>query len=119
MPTLGVALAERRLFVFGYETPKQMAANEANGWDDEDSAALFIDADDVRTAEQWGQAVAQAFFAWLHGDSNASWRDRRYASWIEPDPWSSYDAAQLAAIPKVSCGEYPDWQSLMGWKDNA
>jgi hypothetical protein len=107
-------VAERFLFVFGYETPGQLRANDAAGTDDEDSAAVFIEADGPEAAEQWGHQIAEAFFAWLHRDPNASWRALQYANWIERDPSAAYDPESLVAIPTVSCGQYPDWDAVLG-----
>jgi hypothetical protein len=41
------------LFRFGYETPVQHRNNEAHGWDDEDSQAVFIECADADAALEW------------------------------------------------------------------
>jgi hypothetical protein len=42
------------LFRFGYETPVQHRNNEAHGWDDEDSQAVFMECADADAALEWG-----------------------------------------------------------------
>ena len=91
-----------------------MRLNAANGWDDEDSRAIYIQAGGVEAAERWGHQIAEAFFAWLHGDATLSWRARGYASWIERDPAGSFEGAALAALPQVADGEFPEWKVLLG-----
>jgi hypothetical protein len=43
------------LYVFGYWTPEQRRQNELHGWDDEDSAALLVDAETEAQALEWGR----------------------------------------------------------------
>jgi hypothetical protein len=100
----------RFLYVFGYETPAQLRANAANGWDDEDSEALFIEAESEDEALKWGREVSERFMRQLHGDSSVSWTALGYAHWIEADPagrgWRAEDVARL---PVVRSGEFPAW----------
>ena len=55
------------LYIFGYETPKQRAANQLHGWDDEDSEAFFIEATTADEAHEWGCRVSQHFIRHLYG----------------------------------------------------
>lgn len=95
------------LYVFGYETPAQMKANAAHGWDDEDSAAVFIEAESADEALEWGRQVSERFLSELHGDAGISWNALGYAHWIEDDPTNRWSAEQLARVPRVRRGEFP------------
>lgn len=100
----------RFLYVFGYETPAQLRNNAAHRWDDEDSQALFIEAESEDEALRWGREVSERFMSQLHGDAGVSWTAIGYAHWIETDPatrdWKPED---LAKLPTVRRGEYPSW----------
>jgi hypothetical protein len=104
----------KHLYVFGYETPGQAKANADHGWDDEDSAAVFVEATSAEDALEWGRRISDAFVSYLYGDSGVRWSSLGFASWIEPDPTKAYDPASLSAIPSVRRGEFPDWAALQG-----
>ncbi len=65
---------QRFLFRFGYETPLQLRDNDALGWDDEESGALFIRADSASEALAWGAEVAERFVRELYQRSDTSER---------------------------------------------
>ena len=99
------------LFVFGFETPQQRANNAKHGWDDEDSASVFILAESKEQALQWGREVAEGFVASLHKDERVSWKQENFAAWIEEDFEERYQPDQLDRIPVVPVGEYPKWSA--------
>jgi hypothetical protein len=78
------------LFCFGYETPDQYENNRLHGWDDEDSHAVWIEADTKEDAMAEGLRFARDFiekqFAYAHRQMPFEWCDNLYASWIEDDP---------------------------------
>lgn len=90
------------IYSFGYETPLQFRNNNQFGWDDEDRRAVAIEAEDERSALEWGNQVAEAFLKKLFGDDSVSWSQRRYASWVEPP------AEQFADGERIRVGEWPD-----------
>lgn len=97
------------LFAFGYETPTQHRNNEAHGWDDEDSHAVFIDAPDGDAAMAWGREIAESFVERLwsaRGEKGYSWKAAGFAHWIETDP-ERITAARKYGCPRVAVGEHP------------
>jgi hypothetical protein len=65
------------LFRFGFETPVPYRNNEAHGWDDEDSHAVFIECADPDAALKWGREIAEAFVQRLwaaDGRPGPSWK---------------------------------------------
>jgi hypothetical protein len=102
----------RYLYVFGYCTPTQWANNQNNGWDDEDSYACFIDAESEADALSWGQELSERFVGRLFKKANwespiPSWREARYANWLERDPLSRFSGLALESLPIVQCFKEP------------
>jgi len=97
----------RYLYVFGYQTPPQLARSV----DDEDSAAFFIEAPSQAEALAWGREVSEKFVRDLHRNDEVSWKALDYAHWIEDLPSSRFTPADLARLDTVSVGSYPDWSS--------
>ena len=110
----GAGVRQFFLYVFGYETPAQMEANAAHGWDDEDSAAVFIEAESAEEALEWGRQVSERFLSELHGDPSVSWDALGYAHWIEDDPSKRWSAEGLSQVPRVRRGEFPESGCLRG-----
>jgi len=103
------------LYIFGYETPLQKTNNAVYGWDDEDSAAVFILASSEQQALAWGHMVARKFVGVLFNrgfptgpDQITNWDENAFAAWIDNDYAKNYSSEQLRAIPTVEYGEYPD-----------
>lgn len=101
------------LYRFGYCTPDQWAGQEAHGWDDETSGAFFVVAETEDSALAWGQEVSEALVHhlfqrahWL-GDV-PSWKEARFASWIEQAPAVEFRDGELQELPTVYFGELPD-----------
>jgi hypothetical protein len=97
------------LFRFGFETPVQHRNNEARGWDDEDSQAVFIECADSGVALDWGREIAEAFVQRLwddHGGSGPSWKAGEFAHWIETRA-DEIARAQAFNVPCVRVGEHP------------
>ncbi len=102
----------RFLFRFGYHCPAQLDANAAHGWDDEDSAACFIDAPTREVALVFGCAVAEQMVDHLFaaaGHAPVSWKDGGFAFWIEDDPAVILELELIEAVPVVVAGEMPDF----------
>jgi hypothetical protein len=98
-----VGATMRFLYTFGFETPGQLARNEANGWDDEASRSVVIVAESGEQARLWGRAVAEEFLKALLRRDDVSWGAGRYADGIEPVADSS-----CPEIPVIAVGEMPD-----------
>lgn len=97
------------LFAFGYETPSQHLNNRANGWDDEDSEAVFIDCPDPDAALAWGCEVAEVFVRRLwkaYGEPGPSWKEGRFAYWIETSP-EAIARARASGISCLQVGDHP------------
>jgi hypothetical protein len=95
------------LYVFGYETPEQAKANTAHGWDDEDSEAVFIEAESVGAALDWGRQISEQFIRQLYGIDDASWWRTSFAHWIVERPESEFTPEALSTIPHVPHGRHP------------
>ena len=107
----------RHLYIFGFETPTQARLNKANGWDDEDSLAVFIEAASADEALSWGRTISEEFLKVLHDDRSVSWAQQNYAHWIEVNPAARFGPAVVDGIPAVTVGQYPDWSSLVAGLD--
>jgi hypothetical protein len=94
----------RFLYGFGYETPRQYRLNSQMGWDDEDSLAILIEADDEGAALNWGREVSEKFVKQLYQDDTVSWKGLGYASWIE-----SSSREPSSTLPLIRLGEFPDF----------
>jgi hypothetical protein len=103
------------IFSFGFCTPEQRLANDANGWDDESSAMLSIRATSAAEAETWGREVAEAFCAHLYRRSPVwtgdppSWKEDGFACWVS-DPRASVESGSPEVW--VAVGEMPDVNAL-------
>jgi hypothetical protein len=109
------------LFVFGFETPRQRRLNAAHGYDDEDSAAIWIEAAGEDEALEWGRAIANEFVRLLYRsegvERNSDWSSDAFAHWLEPEPSPRFERTALASLPRVRCGTYPDFDPwLAHWR---
>ena len=95
------------LYVFGFNTPEQIQANEEHGWDDEDSEAIFISAESEPAALAWGQQVAKKYVANLYGDRVPTWEPDNYANGIESNPEVIFSPDSLRHIQIIQVGEHP------------
>jgi len=105
-------MSKTRLFCFGYETPTQFVNNANNGWDDENSAAIWIKAASDEAVIEWGRFVAEGFVSHLFEGNDGdgySWASANFAHWIETDP---NILAHASEIPIVTAGEMPDLAAL-------
>jgi len=100
------------LYRFGYETPEQAASNAANGLDDEDSEAVFIDAESSQQALEWGREISEHFIRQLYENSEISWLRRNFAHWIEEHPETKFTADVLGSLLRVRYGQHPDFFQL-------
>jgi hypothetical protein len=101
----------KRLFLFGYETPSEVARNARHEWDDESSAGVWIVSASEEEAITWGRTVAEGFVSSLfgHDGSGYSWIEANFACWIETDP---NRLAVADNLPVVTIGEMPDFVAL-------
>jgi hypothetical protein len=103
----------RFLFRFGYCTPAQWTANEADGWDDEDAMALWILAESEQAALDWGRELAERFTRQLFERSTwegeiPSWKASRFAHWIEKSE-DELRAMESFKLRTVRVGDVPDF----------
>src|SRR5215813_6864278 len=92
------------LFMFGFETPGEHARNEANGWDDESSWAVWISANSSDAALAWGRQIAEEFVRQLFEQAGVpprSWMADGFAHWISDDASELERARAEASIPTV------------------
>jgi hypothetical protein len=112
----GAIVAAKYLFRFGYCTPEQWDANEAHGWDDESSSAIYIVAASEDEALAWGREVANRFVGNLFSASGkaltTSWVEAGFAHWIDDAPMSSFREEQLRQLLVVRVGELPDFRIM-------
>ena len=102
----------RFVYGFGFETSAQRANNEASGWDDEDSAALLIEAESDEEAREWGRAVADAFVKWLYESPDESWANAGYADYVEEETVSRWTRDDLRNLQTVAVGQMSDLTSI-------
>lgn len=98
-----VFIMQTFLFRFGFESPEQFHANNAHGWDDEDSQGVLISARTEDEALAWGRQIAEAFLQQLYQDKLISWLVRGYANWLEK-PGEFWPGLQ-----HVRVGDWPDY----------
>lgn len=103
------------LFRFGFCTPLQWCQNQTNGWDDESSAAIFINAQTKELAENWGREIAEVFCERLFRlsswpDAIPSWKAANFAHWIEED-LANLPSDYIQTIPLVPYGDFPDFST--------
>lgn len=98
------------LFRFGYSTPKQFINNEKYGWEDEDSEAVYILAENAEQALQCGYDIADAFLRMLFADPSVSWRAMQFAGVVTEAQHSSDD------LPIVEMGQHPDFNRMIAKK---
>ncbi len=101
------------LYIFGYETPAQRKNNVAFGWDDEDSDALVITAENAEKALEWGHAVSKRYVSVLFNSHAESWDENRFAAWVDHDYTTNFSSDQLKVVPTVKYGEYPDIAGML------
>lgn len=96
--------------MFGFEIPEQAKANAAHGWDDEDSEAVFIEAESADHALDWGRQISEQFIRQLYRCDDASWWRSSFAHWIAERPEEQFTPEALSTIPHVRHGEHPTFQ---------
>lgn len=103
MRRLGDNPVPKYLYSFGYQTPNQHRLSRSLWFEDEDSAGIFIEADDPESALAWGEEVSERFIKILFGDDRISWRGMDFYRGItEGAEW-----AREAVFVRV--GEYPQY----------
>jgi hypothetical protein len=99
------------LYFFSYQTPSQMELAR-NGFAEESSAAVFIEAHSPEQAGAWGREISERFVVHLFEGKSVSWRDLGFEAWIEADPKREFPSDVLERVPVVSCGTFPDFGRL-------
>ena len=94
------------LYIFGYETPGEAESNRRMATDFESSAMIRILADSEDAALSWGHEISERFLKAIYHDDKISWKEQRFASWIEDKP-EEYIRTRWASIPVVKVGEFP------------
>jgi hypothetical protein len=102
----------KHLYIFSYQTPKQTGVSAREGYAEEASAALFIEAEVAEQALAWGREVSEEYVRRLFPGQTHSWKTLGYAHWIEPEPAQEYPAEVLARLPTVPCGTFPDFEAF-------
>ena len=98
------------LYIFGYQTPQQVAQAENDNEAEEASEAVFIEAESAEQALAWGREISEEFVRRLFGDQAVDWKSKNFAHWVEVEPQSEYPKDILAALPVVPCGQHPDFK---------
>ena len=111
-------MAKEYLYVFGYEDPIDRQSNSDVHTDFETSEVIRILAEDEQQALEWGREISERFIQYLFKDNQISWKNDRFASWIENNP-DEYLCKQLDSFPIVKTGQYPDFEALENGNDDA
>jgi hypothetical protein len=117
MAIWGVIMAKEYLYIFGYEDPSERQANSERGTDYESSEAIRIIAENQAEALDWGKEISESFIQYLFGNDQISWKNERFAAWIEINP-DHYLRDHWETLPRVNVGEYPDFQALVKQAEN-
>lgn len=104
-------MAKEFLYIFGYEDPIDRKVNSEVNTDYESSEVIRILAEDEQEALAWGREISEKFIQYLFKDSQISWKNDGFASWIENNP-DEYLCKQLESFPIVKVGRYPDFEAL-------
>jgi hypothetical protein len=96
------------LYIFSYQTPEQMETARKQGYTDEASEAVFIEAESPERALDWGREISEEFVRRRFGSQGVSWKSSNFAHWVETQPQQEYPAAILACLPVVACGSFPE-----------
>ena len=99
------------LYLFTYQTPSQRQCVE-DGFAEESSAAVFVEANSPEEAMAWGREISERFVGHLFQGKQVSWRSLGFESWIEAEPKKEFPSELLERVPVVSCGVFPDFNQL-------
>ena len=95
----------RFLFVFGYESPAERAANEREGTDFEPSRAIWVRADSEGEALRKGRDYAERFvrqqFQQAGVGDFAGWAEGDFAHWIEDKPLERFSGMALEMLDEI------------------
>jgi hypothetical protein len=95
----------RYLFCFGYETPDQYENNRQNGYDEEDSSAVWVEAKTKDEAMSAGLRFARSFIERLFAEKGQplpfEWSESTYASWIVDDPYDEWSPEYLDGLETI------------------
>lgn len=95
------------LYIFGYETLEDHAANE-QGADQESLGFFRLIAGSEEEALRWGQELSRWYTSHLFGnDGEWHWDSAWFASWIEHAPDKRLREAALE-VPIIAAGQYPN-----------
>ena len=105
-------MSSEYLYLFGYETPAEQAANDNCDTDFESTGFFRILAESEEEAVNWGDELAEWYVKNLSGSENpVSWRAAGYASWIEHEPDEVLTkASELGKAIPVGC--FPDFEAV-------
>jgi len=100
------------LYIFGYQTPEQLAGAAKDEHAEEASEALFIEAQSAERALAWGREISEEYVHRLFEGQAVDWKSMHFAHWVENEPQTEYPIDILASLPVVSDGQYPDFQAF-------
>jgi hypothetical protein len=100
------------LYIFGYQTPEQLAHAAEDEHADESSEAIFIEAESAEQALAWGREISEEYVRLLFREDVIDWKSKNFAHWVESDPQAEYPQDILDNIPVVPYGQHPDFQLL-------
>lgn len=95
-------------FIFGYESPDDVAANAVSG-DAEKIGFFRIIAESEDAALAWGKTLAETYVKRLFAPLEQTWAAGAYAVWIEHEPDAELREA-LAQAPLIAVGEDADFE---------
>ena len=95
-------------FIFGYESPDDVAANAVGG-DAEKIGFFKIIAESEDAALAWGKTLAEAYIKRLFAPLEKSWAAGDYAAWIEAGADPELGEA-LVEAPLIAVGEDADFE---------
>lgn len=95
----------RFLFVFGYESPAERAANDRVGTDFESSNAVWVQADSEEEAIQKGCDYAARFVRQQFEQAGVAdfpgWVEGGFAHWIEHEPLDAFSGTDLETLDEI------------------
>ena len=94
--------------------PEEVAAFKRMGLDDDTrcSTGLFVVAENPDEAVKWANSVLEKFMTHLFEGKQYALESLELFCWLEQEPGRSSWKHCLDFFPKVSLGEYPDFQKM-------
>jgi hypothetical protein len=100
---------KKYLYIFGYQTPQQVALAATDQHSEESSEALFIEAESPEQALAWGREISDNFVRRLFHDQPIDWKSMNYVHWVECEQME-FPATILDQLQVVAFGHFPNFQ---------